>query len=76
MQSKALILLAQVFISMMMAFLMSGIMGAFATGVNANWLRHWPVAFATAWPIAFVLSLGVGPVAFWLASRLMRQPRH
>lgn len=74
MQTKSLILLSQVFISMMMAFLMSGIMGAIAMGVSWNWLTHWPVAFITAWPIAFVLSMGVGPLSFKLASRILNQP--
>lgn len=75
MQSKALILLAQVFISMMMAFLMSGIMGAISLGLTEEWLRVWPRAFVTSWPIAFVLSLFVGPAAFWMASRVLRLPR-
>nr|WP_286197043.1 DUF2798 domain-containing protein [Tropicibacter sp. R15_0] len=37
-----------------------------------GWLWVWLQRFALAFPIAFVLSLAVGPVAFFLASRLRR----
>lgn len=74
MQTKKTILLAQLFISCLMALLMSGIMGAIHMGLTAQWLHAWPLAWLTAWPIAFVLSLGVGPLSFWLASRVVRKP--
>jgi len=71
---KKTVLLAQVFISLMMAFLMTLIFTAipmhFAEGWHVTWLQR----FVTAWPIAFILSLGAGPVAFLLANRLMRGP--
>lgn len=74
MQKKTLIV-AQVFISMLMAILMSGIMGLFALGPTEAWLHAWPRAFIIAWPIAFCLSFPVARVAFGLATRLtVRRP--
>ncbi|MCW1930818.1 DUF2798 domain-containing protein [Pararhodobacter zhoushanensis] len=75
MQSRKVILLAQVFISGLMAFSMSGIMGFLHTGNAPDFIKIWLSAFITAWPIAFVLSLGVSPLAFWMAGRLAK-PRH
>ncbi|WP_240989637.1 DUF2798 domain-containing protein [Salipiger mangrovisoli] len=62
--SRPALLLAQLFISGSMSFLMTGIFAAvplgFAPGWGAIWMQHW----LTAWPIAFVLSLVVGPLCF------------
>ena len=66
------LLIAQVFISMMMALLMSGIMGMIALGPTELWLSSWPRSFLTAWPIAFLLSLPVGKVSFALSAMLSR----
>ena len=65
------LLLAQFFISMMMAFVMSGIMGAIALGPAELWLHTWPRSFFTAWPIAFILSMPIGAFAFWLSGKLL-----
>jgi len=65
------LLLAQFFISMMMAFVMSGIMGAIALGPTDLWLHSWPRSFLTAWPIAFILSMPIGALAFWLSGKLL-----
>lgn len=70
MQKKTLIL-AQAFISGAMACLMSGAMSWINLGLDMA-LQVWFRSFLLAWPIAFVLSLAVGPVAFWLAGRLTR----
>ena len=67
------LLLAQFFISMMMAFVMSGIMGAIALGPTELWLHTWPRSFITAWPIAFVLSMPIGALSFWIAGKLLPQ---
>ncbi|WP_127106892.1 DUF2798 domain-containing protein [Pararhodobacter zhoushanensis] len=75
MQSRKVILLAQLFISGLMAFLMSGIMGFVHAGAAPDFLKIWLGAFITAWPIAFVLSLGVSPLAFWMAGRVLGPPR-
>ncbi|MCT2538525.1 DUF2798 domain-containing protein [Sedimentimonas flavescens] len=66
-REKRTILLAQLFISCMMAFLMTFIFSIFAQGMPAGWSLLWLHHFFTAWPVAFVLSLGVGPIAFRLA---------
>lgn len=71
--SKTL-LFGQFLISMMMAFVMSGIMGAIALGPTELWLHTWPRSFITAWPIAFVLSVPIGGFAFWVAGKLLPRP--
>jgi len=70
--SKTL-LLAQFFISMMMAAVMSGIMGAIALGPTELWLHTWPRSFITAWPIAFLCSMPIGALSFWMAGKLLPQ---
>lgn len=72
------LILAQAFISLMMAFLMTGIFGFIENGHTANWMSVWLKQFITAWPIAFALSLIVSRIAFALAIKLtpktLRQP--
>lgn len=70
MQSKKTLILAQVFISAMMAFMMSGIFSFAHFGLTSEWLVRWSQTFIIAWPLAFVLSLGVGPLSFYLANKL------
>ncbi len=70
--TKATVLLAQFFIALFMAFLMTGIFTAIPTGFAPGWVVIWLQRFIVAMPIAFVLSLGVGPLAFFLASRIVR----
>ena len=67
--TKATVILAQVFISCLMAFLMTGIFTAIPSPLAPGWVGIWLTRFATAWPIAFVLSMAVGPLSFWLARR-------
>ena len=64
------IIIAQIFISCMMAFLMTGIFSFLSLGPTILWLQAWSGAFIEAWPIAFVLSLGVGKLAFKLAGMI------
>jgi hypothetical protein len=64
------IIIAQFFISGMMAFLMSGYATALHFGIDANWPGEWALAFCLAWPVAFVLSLGVGRLGFMIAFRI------
>ncbi len=61
------IILAQAFISLMMAFLMTGFFGALHFGFTVTWLTEWAQAFVIAWPVAFCLSLVVGRFGFKLA---------
>lgn len=69
---KKTLLIAQILITLMMAVSMSGIMSLIAMGPSAEWLAAWPRAALTAWPIAFVLTLGVTRIAFFTAFRLRR----
>lgn len=71
-QPPRLIIIAQVFISAMMAFLMTGFAMLISHGLTAALPGLWARAFLTAWPVAFGLSLIVGPLAFRLAYRVDR----
>ena len=71
MQPKPVLLTAQLIISGLMALMMSGIMHLLHAGIQPGAVQAWFTTFLTAWPIAFVLSLGVGPIAFRLASALV-----
>lgn len=70
MQKKQTILVAQLFISFMMALLMTGIFSFFELGMTHAWLRAWMGHFMIAWPIAFVLSIVVGAIGFKLAIKI------
>jgi hypothetical protein len=73
--TKKTLILAQLFISCMMAACMSGIMGFMALGPTTTWLQVWPRQFITAWPIAFVLSMAASRIGFALARRLTAAPQ-
>ena len=64
------LLIAQIIISCLMAFCMTGIFGFLALGPTAQFLAAWPKSFAMAWPVAFVLSMVIGKFAFAIAGRL------
>ncbi|QFY61196.1 DUF2798 domain-containing protein [Rhizobium grahamii] len=66
------LLIAQLFISGMMAFMMTGFFGFLHLGPSAEWLREWSHSFVIAWPVAFCLSLGVGKLSFKLAAMITR----
>lgn len=68
---KKTLLIAQGLITMMMASSMSGIMSFIALGPTAEWLAEWPKAFLIAWPIAFCLTLVVGPLGFKMAGKIV-----
>ena len=70
--STRTVLLAQLFISGIMASAMSLYMGVAHSGMGIGFLPLWGKSILMAWPVAFVLSLGIGPLAFWLAYRLQR----
>lgn len=67
MLDKKTLILAQVFISGFMTLLMTGIFGVINLVLTAAFPMQWARAFFTAWPIAFILSMIVGPVSFRLA---------
>lgn len=71
-QSTKTVILAQVFISGMMATLMSGFMSLIYGGYTATFLNNWGHSILIAWPVAFCFSLAVGPLAFKLAHKLQR----
>lgn len=71
MTDKKTLLLAQAFITLMMAFSMSGIMSFIALGPTWLWLTEWPKAFIIAWPIAFLLTLFVSRLGFAMAFKVM-----
>lgn len=70
MTAKKTLLLAQILITLMMAFCMSGIMGAIAMGLTGEWLRVWQKQFLIAWPIAFCLTLVSSRLGFHFAHKL------
>ncbi|MBW9117034.1 DUF2798 domain-containing protein [Rhizobium cauense] len=75
MNDRKTIILAQAFISCMMAFLMTGFFAFVELGASIDWIRSWAKHFAIAWPVAFCLSIVVGKVGFDLAMRLTRVGR-
>lgn len=64
------VLIAQALISLMMAFLMTGIFCFLSMGLDPAMPQRWMLNFVTAWPIAFCLSIPVSKLAFGLAFRL------
>ncbi|SDK23494.1 DUF2798 domain-containing protein [Aliiruegeria lutimaris] len=62
---------AQIFISFLMALIMTGIFSAVPTGFAPGWIQTWLAHFAVAWPVAFLLSLLVGPESFFLAEKVV-----
>lgn len=75
MNDRKTIILAQAFISCMMAFLMTGFFAFVELGASIDWIRSWAKHFAIAWPVAFCLSIIVGKFGFDLAMRLTRVGR-
>ncbi|UVE16248.1 DUF2798 domain-containing protein [Pseudomonas sp. LS44] len=71
MHSKKVVITAQVFISGMMAFLMTGFFATLHLGLTAAMADAWISSFVIAWPVAFCLSLVVSPLAFMMACRLV-----
>lgn len=66
MEKKTLIV-AQIFMTCMMAFTMSGIMMFIAIGPENFVVTEWLTQFVIAWPIAFVMTQLVSRIAFPLA---------
>lgn len=67
-----LIITAQVFISGMMAFLMTGFFALLHLGFTDKAFEVWGESFVIAWPVAFCFSLVVSPIAFMIAGKIVR----
>lgn len=72
MMDKKTALIAQVFMTFMMALSMSGIMSVIELGPTVVWLNHWPKIFLIAWPTAFVLTMVAWPTAMALARKVAK----
>ncbi|MGL5737804.1 MAG: DUF2798 domain-containing protein [Plesiomonas shigelloides] len=70
MHKKHTLIIAQLFISLMMACLMTGIFSLLELGFSLTWLHTWAKHFLLAWPVAFCLSLVVGNIGFKLAEKV------
>jgi len=66
--SKKTTLVLQLAMTFMMALTMSGTLG-FING-GADFLSRWPQTFITAWPIAFIYTRIVNPIAFKIAFKI------
>ncbi len=73
-REKLTILLAQAVISCLMALMMTFLFSILvAEGLTPGWPLRWLEHFLAAWPVAFVLSLFVGPLSFRLAFWVMHR---
>ncbi|MDD8023066.1 MAG: DUF2798 domain-containing protein [Paracoccaceae bacterium] len=72
-REKLTIIVAQIFISCLMALSMTLIFSVLPVGFGPGWFATWMQHWLTAWPVAFVFSLGIGPLAFKLAFVLMHR---
>jgi len=72
MMDKKFALIAQVFMTFMMALTMSGIMSLIELGPTMVWLNHWPKIFLIAWPTAFVLTMVTWPTAMAVTRKILR----
>ncbi|MGN0932235.1 DUF2798 domain-containing protein [Falsigemmobacter intermedius] len=67
---KKVLIIAQILMTLMMAFSMSGIMMLVALGPHEGFFREWMSQFIIAWPIAFLMTQVVSRIAFPLAGIL------
>lgn len=68
------VIVTQLIMTFMMATSMSGMMSLMAMGPTAAWLSRWPLQALTAWPIAFVATMVLFPVASRISRLLLRTP--
>jgi Protein of unknown function (DUF2798). len=73
--SKKFVLLSQVFMTFIMATVMSGLMSLIATGPSLEWLARWPLQILIAWPIAFALTMVAWPASMKLAGAVLAPKR-
>lgn len=70
--SKKYVLVAQIFMTFIMAATMSGLMGIIIMGPTLEWLTAWPKQFIIAWPIAFILTMFAWPASMKLAGTVLK----
>lgn len=70
--SKKHAFLSQVFMTLIMATTMSGLLGLIFNGPSMEWLMGWPRQFVIAWPIAFALTMFAWPLSMKLAGATIR----
>jgi hypothetical protein len=63
-------LLFAIFMSMFMAFCMSGVLTAVNTGIGGNFFIRWAHAFSVAWPVALPLIHIFVPLTRKILSRI------
>ncbi|EHU1441382.1 DUF2798 domain-containing protein [Acinetobacter baumannii] len=73
MHSKKFIIITQVFISAFMALAMTLFFSVLHLGVNLEMIKSWLSTFIIAWPVAFVFSLVISPLAFMLSGKLFKK---
>lgn len=71
---KKTVIVTQLIMTFMMAVSMSGIMSLMAVGPTEAWLSRWPLQALTAWPVAFVATMVLFPVASRLTRLVLRKP--
>jgi cation transport ATPase len=71
---KRTIIVTQIFMTCLMALSMSGIMSLIALGPSAEWFATWMKQFIIAWPIAFVMTNILWPIAS-AGARVVLRPR-
>lgn len=70
MTNKKTLILAQALIALMMATFMTGFFSFLNLGATGEWFLAWGKSFVIAFPVAFLASLVISPIAFRLAHML------
>ena len=70
MNQKKFIIITQVFISGMMAFVMTLFFSILNLGLNSLMIQEWLTSFAIAWPVAFLFPLVISPLAFAISGKI------
>ena len=66
-RTRAHLVVAQGFISLIMTFLMTGFFTAVPERLAPGWTSLWLTRFVVVGPVAFALGLVIGPIGFRLA---------
>jgi hypothetical protein len=72
MTNKKTLLLAQALIALMMATFMTGFFSFLSLGPTSQWILAWGKSFVIAFPVAFLASLVISPIAFRMAHAITR----